>query len=399
VLELGTAQSGGQQKQESMTSRERVLKATRHESVDRMPIDLGSTTSSSINAFAYWDLRKYLGLSLEPIEIRDIVQFTPRLGREILERFHCDAVALQPYPESTHVWNPRGDYQFLLPKHVQPEKNADGDWVANYGAAKIRMSSGAYHFDILIVDRSLIVNKEDELIARTTSEAEKLYHGTDYYLTFSGFSGYFQLNPEWLTRLMLEKEVIKAENESLLEKNISKVEKVIKYMGEYIQAVRISCDLGTQRGPWCDPALMEEAVMPYFKRFCDYVHSHSDLSVHLHSCGGIRPLIPMLIDCGIDILNPVQVSAANMDPHELKEEFGGQLSFWGGGCDTQRILRTNDNALIAENVEFLTETFKPGSGYVFTQVHNILGNVEPKSVVTMLDTAYKHSFYTASTAE
>jgi uroporphyrinogen decarboxylase len=152
-------------------------------------------------------------------------------------------------------------------------------------------------------------------------------------------------------------------------------------------------DMGTQNGPMCSPSYIEEFSMPYYKRFCEFVHANSDIKVFLHNCGSIKPLIAMLIDAGIDVLNPVQISADNMDPDELKAEFGDRICFWGGGCDTQKVLGVGTPAEVAENVRTLVRAFRKNSGFVFNQVHNIMGNVPPENIVAMLDTAYEESFY------
>jgi uroporphyrinogen decarboxylase len=113
----------------------------------------------------------------------------------------------------------------------------------------------------------------------------------------------------------------------------------------------------------------------------------------MHNCGSIKPLIPILIDCGIDVLNPVQISADNMDPGELKNEFGDKICFWGGGCNTQKVLNIGTPEDVKENVSMLVNIFKPGSGFVFNQVHNIMGDIKPENIVIMFDTAYEESFY------
>ena len=133
--------------------------------------------------------------------------------------------------------------------------------------------------------------------------------------------------------------------------------------------------------------------MPYYKRFCDFVHANSDIKVFLHNCGSIKAVIPMLIEAGIDALNPVQISAANMDPQELKDEFGDDICFWGGGCNTQQVLGVGTLKSVADNVRYLMGIFKKNGGFVFNQVHNIMGDVPPQNIVVMLDTAYEASFY------
>jgi uroporphyrinogen decarboxylase len=133
--------------------------------------------------------------------------------------------------------------------------------------------------------------------------------------------------------------------------------------------------------------------MPYMKEFNHIVHENSNIKLFLHCCGSIKPLIPGLIEAELDILNPVQISASDMDPVELKAKFGGKLTFWGGGCNTQNILGFKDEDTVRKNVKELSTVFKPGGGFVFNQVHNIMGNVPPQNIVAMFDEAYKNSFY------
>jgi len=113
----------------------------------------------------------------------------------------------------------------------------------------------------------------------------------------------------------------------------------------------------------------------------------------MHNCGSIKPLIPMLIDCGVDVLNPVQISAKGMEARDLKKQFGDKIVFWGGGCDTQNVLGAKTPGEVADHVRAMVRIFKPGGGFVFNQVHNIMGNVPPGNIVAMLDTAYEESFY------
>ena len=180
--------------------------------------------------------------------------------------------------------------------------------------------------------------------------------------------------------------------EKSLTNSIERMGKIIDSFGQYVQLVSMADDMGTQNGPMCSPRYIEEFCIPYYKRFCDFVHANSDIKVFLHNCGSIKILLPMLIDAGIDVLNPVQISAENMAPKELKDEFGDKICFWGGGCNTQRVLGAGRQEDVTSDVRNLVRTFKKNSGFVFNQVHNIMGNVHPENIVAMLDTAYEESF-------
>jgi uroporphyrinogen decarboxylase len=124
---------------------------------------------------------------------------------------------------------------------------------------------------------------------------------------------------------------------------------------------------------------------PRHQRMCDYVKSHSQMHTFLHSCGSIYAVIPDLIEAGFEILNPVQTSCRNMEPSRLKEEFGNDITFWGGGCDTREILNLATPQEVTDHVRKRLEVFAPGGGFVFNTIHNILPDVPPENVVAMFD--------------
>ena len=150
-------------------------------------------------------------------------------------------------------------------------------------------------------------------------------------------------------------------------------------------------DLGAQKAPLIGPKLYERVSYPFVKRVIDFIHHNSDWKVFMHSCGAICPLIPYLVDAGVDALNPVQISANGMDPAVLKSRFGDRLVFWGGGCNTQQVLGTGTPDEVRANVRHLTGTLGAGGGFVFNAVHNIMGDVPPENVVAMYDEALRCS--------
>jgi uroporphyrinogen decarboxylase len=167
----------------------------------------------------------------------------------------------------------------------------------------------------------------------------------------------------------------------------------IERMKDYVGAICIGGDLGGQQSPMVKPDVFADIIAPYLKTFCGFIHANSDYKIFLHSCGSIEPLLPVLIECGVDIINPVQISASNMDPMSLKRKYGKDIVFWGGGVDTQNVLSFKEPCDVAENVGHLTGIFKPGGGYVFCPVHNIMGDVKPENVIAAYDAAYENSFY------
>jgi len=383
-----------------MTSRERVIRTLNRQPVDRMPIDLGSHMSTGISMFACWELREHLGLSTDDLWIPDMVQGLAYVDVDLLERFHCDCVLLEPRCSEMTAWHPRGKYRFAIPAGANPQPADDGGWTVSKGDASMRMPAEGFFFDgAWLCDWGH--GSEDERVALYAREAERIYKETPYatmmigYSHGLGFDGYGAGSIQDAICAYDEPGALHERRERSCVQSIRRAGKVIDAFGKYIQIIAIGDDMGTQSGPMCSPRYVEEFCIPYYKRFCDFVHAHSDIKVFMHNCGSIKPLIPLLIEAGVDVLNPVQISADNMDPQSLKDEFGDRISFWGGGCNTQKVLGTGSPADVAANVRELVNIFKPGGGFVFNQVHNIMGNVPPENIVAMLDTAYEESFYGA----
>ena len=164
-------------------------------------------------------------------------------------------------------------------------------------------------------------------------------------------------------------------------------------VGETIDIVQVGDDLGTQNGPQLSLRMYRRLVKPYQQQMWQFIKARSGLPVFLHCCGGIYPLIPDLIEAGVDILNPVQISAVGMDPVRLKAEFGRDLVFWGGGADTQHILPEATPQEVADHVRRQIDILAPGGGFVFNQVHNIQANVPPENIAAMLEAALEYGSY------
>jgi len=358
-----------------------------------MPIDLGVHYSTGISAFAYQNLREYLGLPTNNIEVADLHQFLARVDEDILERFHCDCILLHSGYKQTHIWNPRGNYRFHVPTTYRPIIRPDKSWVIERDDKNcMRMPDRGFFFDGWgpdFEDRS-----DDEVLRLTAKEAERIYKSTGHFTMYIGYEAYFNgSDMDWMCKMITNPDEILEENRNIHKKQLAHVSKVIEKMGSYIQGITMGADLGTQSGPMCNPEIYNELCAPFIKDFCNFVHQNSDCKIFMHCCGSIYPYIPILIDCGVDIINPVQISAANMDPQQLKQDFGDKITFWGGGCNTQQILNNGSPEEVAANVRELCDIFKPNGGFVFNQVHNIMGDIKPENIVSMLDTAYENSFY------
>lgn len=384
-------------KKETLTSRQRVIRAINREPVDRVPIDLGSHMSTGISAFAYWKLREYLGLPTSKIWIPDLVQVLAYVDEDVRQHFHVDCILLEPPWQQQRYWSPGGGSRFMVPHTFRPVRDESENWLIRQGEKSMRMPTGAYFFDgDWLADWGQ--GSEEERIRLYARLAERIYKETPYATNFVGYSrgighGNFFEGLEQAVRMITDPEDVPAENERKCRAAIARFQKVNRAMGRYIQMITVGDDMGGQSGPLCNPEHIERFCIPFYKRFCSFVHDTSDVKVFMHNCGAIRPLIPMLIEAGIDVLNPVQISAADMEPASLVAEFGDHITFWGGGCDTQGVLGSRSPQEVAEHVRDLVRTFKRGKGFVFNQIHNIQANVPPENVVAMLEAAYEESFY------
>lgn len=375
-------------RRETLTSRERVLRTLRREPVDRYPIDFGVHFTTGISVFAYQRLREHLGLDTSGITVVDVGQLLARVDKDLLERFHVDTMLLHAGPTRLSVWQPREDFRFLFPEAAPLHRLEDGGFTL--GAA--RLPPGGFFFDGSLPP--IEQRTEQQWIASLASEARRIRDETPYAtMLMGGYGGWLREDPEWLERCIEDPESIEADNERGVALAIERSGKLIDALGDSVQLVELNGDMGTQRAPFISPRMFARLCAPSIRRYCEFVHRNSDWKVFHHTCGSIRALLPAIVECGVDVLNPVQVSAQNMDPRELKAEFGDKLIFWGGGCDTQRVLGSAPPDAVRANVRELVSAFKPGGGFVFTQVHNVMGDVPPENVVAMLDEAYEQSWY------
>ena len=173
--------------------------------------------------------------------------------------------------------------------------------------------------------------------------------------------------------------------DKLVEIHLANLEKFLAAVGEYIDIILFGDDLGMQTGPLMSPQMYREFFKPRHKLLWTRAKQLADVKVMLHCCGGVRELMPDLIEAGLDAINPVQISCSGMDAAGLKADFGADITFWGGGCDTRDILPTGTPQQVVDNVREQVRILSPGGGFVFQQVHNILANVPPANIVAMFD--------------
>jgi uroporphyrinogen decarboxylase len=395
-----------------VNSRERVLAAIHHEIPDRVPVDLGGMRSTGIMALCHARLRQSLDLSGGDIHVFDVMQQLALVEEPILQRFGCDVVildrgALGPWqdgvlPDGTPV---------QLPADFKSEPDGEGGhyWIRD-GIRASHMPASSHYFDSIYhplaeaesiddLDRYEWPVMEDEVLERLHREARRLYETTDYAILGSFGGAFLEAGQglrgwgQFLVDLAADRAFAEAILDRVLHNLLRNVERYLDAVGDYIQIIQVGGDLGTQNGPQIQPQWYYEAIQPRQKEYWSRIHALSDCAIFLHSCGGIYDLIPGIVDAGCDILNPVQTTARGMDPVRLKREFGDHLTFWGGGCDTQHVLPFASPEEVREHVSRQVEIFKPGGGFVFSQIHNIQAGTPPENIEAMYQAVHDHWTY------
>ncbi len=399
-----------------MTSRKRVLMALNHQEPDRVPIDFGGMRSTGIMAIAYNHLKNKLKIFDGSVDVYDIGQQLAIVEESVLQRFSVDVVPLefgtlgpwQPYelPDGTPA---------RIPAHFITSQNEEGDLLLldNTGRTVSRMPAGGLYFDTvyyplaeattvseLLAAASNLQTPSDGNLTKLSAQAQLLYEKTDYAI-MGAFGGNIleagQMLRGWeqfMLDLAAGDKFLETFLELLTEMHMQSLVQYLEAVGPYIQIIQMGDDLGTQAGPQISPRMYKRWIKPYQARIYRYVREHyPHILVFLHSCGGIYPFIPDLIDSGVQVLNPVQFTAKGMDSKRLKNEFGRDLTFWGGGCDTQHVLPTGTPEDVSAMVREQMDIFAPGGGFVFNQVHNIQADVPPENVIALFDTARKYGIY------
>jgi uroporphyrinogen decarboxylase len=195
-----------------------------------------------------------------------------------------------------------------------------------------------------------------------------LYRNDNFYLLLAG-------EPDRAHRFL----------DRLVEHHLDNLEKYLSAVGPYIDIIAFGDDLGMQTGPQISPRMYREFFQPRHRLLWNRAKQLADAKVMLHCCGGVYPLLPLLIEAGLDAVNPVQTNCKEMEPERLKREFGRDLCFWGGGADTRDVLPRGTPEQVAEDVRYRVEVWSPGGGFVFQQIHNVMADVPPDNIIAMLD--------------
>lgn len=381
-----------------------------------MPIDFGAMRSTGIMAIAYNKLKAHLGITSGETRVYDTMQQLALPEPPILERFHVDAIDLNNtlgrFPEEWKDWTLPDGSPGKIPVGFEPVREG-GAWVVKDSCGTIlqRMPDGCLYFEpchnpladaetFADVDRLFDwqpVQPQD--LTELRSRAKWLYENTDYAIML-GFGGNILEGGQnlfgwekFMTEVAANTELIEYTLDKMVEVYLENLHIYLDIFGEYIQLIQMGDDLGTQNATMLSPPLYRRVVKPRHAKQYRFIREHSNVHVFLHACGSCYDIMSDLVDEGVEVLNPVQTSAAKMDPRRLKQEFGDKLTFWGGGCDTQRVLPNATPEEIDRHVKERIEIFAPGGGYVFNQIHNVQSNVPPENVVAMFAAAWEYGVY------
>ena len=413
----------------AMTSRERIIETINHRVPDRIPIDLGATGQTGLAVSAMARLRDYLGLPKKDLEVFEIIQMLGVVDEDLRQMIRSDVVGLNHPEDSMGVYDNGKKKKFTMPDGTEAYVNAGNEWdVLDDGSIimypqgdrtappSVKMPAGGYFFDIINrapemdpdLDEDDLTPREDfenffsvmtdETAKYYEKEATRLYTETDYAiignLAGAGFGdpgaipGAFEKYPkgirsfeDWCMAQILYPDYIKEVFEMQTEYMLKNLEIYKQAVGEKIQIIWLSgTDFGTQTSEFMDTEMFRDLYKPYYKRVCDWIHANTGWKTYIHTCGCIVKLLDDIVDMGVDIVNPVQLSANGMDAKMLKEKYGDKLVFWGGGVDTQHTLPDGTPEDVRKEVLERLPILGEGGGYVFDAIHNIVGNTRPENI-------------------
>lgn len=405
-----------------LTHRERVLMAVNHREPDRVPIDLGGHRSSGIMAIAYHKLKRYLGITSGDIYVYDMIQQLAIIEPEVLDRFGVDTIELGRGfaldPADWRDWVLPDGTPCKIPAYIEPVR-VGGDWHL-YSADGVLMAvqrqgclyfeqahwpfldSDEQEFNDLATPLSRVMwsavgtppaplSYDAAGLAQLTAGAKALRAHTDRAI-LGLFGGNLLEIGQFLFRIdnmlaMLAAEPRRAHRflDKLVEIHLANLEKFLGAVGPYIDVILFGDDLGMQTGPQISPHMYREFFKPRHALMWQRAKQLADVKVMLHSCGSLTALLPDLIDAGLDIIQPVQTTTADMDAAYLKREFGRDICLWGGGCNTRDVLAQGSPAQVAADVRERVRILAPGGGFIFQQIHNVMADVPPENIVAMLE--------------
>ena len=422
----------------NMTARERIVQTINHKEADRVPLDLGGCGQTGMHVDTVYELRQALGLDEPgtPVKVIEPYQMLGEIKFDLIKELGVDVVSLEPpgtmfgfKKEGWKPWTTFGDTPVLVPEAFNTQLDSNGDLLM-YAAGdpsyppSAKMPAGGFYFDSIprqypIDDAKL--NIEDNLeefgplpdddIQYLHTESKCLYESTDKAIMMifpNAAFGDVALVPgpmlkdpkgiravdEWYMSTITRFDYVYKIFERQCEIALANLEKVYQAVENRPTTIWLSgTDFGAQNGPLISPKSYRKLYMPHYKRLTDWIHKNTTWKVFVHCCGSIMPLIQDFIDSGFDILNPVQTSSKNMDPQTLKDKFGDQLTFWGGGVDTQKTLPFGTPDEVRQQVRENIRILGKGGGFVFNPIHNVQALVPIENLLAMYETVQEVGKY------
>lgn len=368
--------------------RDRVLRALSHQEPDRVPFDIGSSPNTTIVKIAYENLRRHLGLCLyEPVRMMSVAFQTVMVDEPILEFLDIDTRAVLGHPPDHSRGRVIGDESFIDEWGItrKAARSADGT-ILYYDIVEHPLAGATTVSEIETYewpdpdDPGRVRGLREEVEALRRIDAALVGHQSDTAI----FEKCWALRgmENFLVDLVLNKKMAQALLEKVYEIQSRKMEQFLAVVGDYLDIVAIGDDLATQMAPIISPALYREMIKPYHARYFSLIKSKTKARLKLHSCGAVEPLLDDLIDIGVEIINPVQVSAVGMNPKDLKNRYGEQLVFWGG-IDSQNTLPYGSPEDVRREAVQRVSELGAGGGYILSCVHNIQADVPPENIVAM----------------
>ncbi len=410
-----------------MNSKERIESSLHHKKPDKVPVDFGASPVTGIHVSCIDALNKHFNISHDPVKIIDPYQMLGEINEQLLEILSIDVVGVNPknnmfgFPnENYKPWKMPHGLEVLVPEKFNTTTDEKGDfYIYPEGDTSVppsaRMPKDSFFFDSIIRQEPIVEENLDpkdnmEEFSEFTDEDVNFFEQEVNKVTGSGKAimlniggtGFgdialvpapFMKHPkgirdieEWYISTLARPDYIHKVFEKQLEIALKNLEKVAAKVKDKVQILYVcGTDFGTQSGTFCDIDTFKSLYHPYYKGLNDWVHQNTNWKTFKHSCGAVETLIPSFIEAGFDILNPVQVSAAGMEANKLKQKYGRDITFWGGGVDTQQTLPFGKANEVYSQVKERLEIFSENGGFVFNTIHNVQANTPVENILAMFD--------------
>lgn len=410
-----------------MSSKKNLVNTLNHKQPDRLVVDFGSTAVSGIHALVVEQLREHFGLEKHPVIVHEPYQMLGLVEEDLQEAMGVDVLGMygpenmfghkqEQWKEWRTPWNQPvmvpGDFNVSIDDKGDVLMYPQGDTSVPHSA---KMPKAAYFFDAVKrqepIDESRLDPADNLEEFSLWSEADRNHwrkealrmkdSGKGIVASFGGTAvGDIALVPamnmkatkgirdvsDWYMSTLMRPDFLHEVFEKQTDIALQNLAMAKEATGDVVDVVFLcGTDFGTQDSSFCSLETFDELYAPYYRKMNDWIHANTDWKTFKHSCGAVEPFMEHFIESGFDIINPVQINAAGMDPVLLKEKYGSRLTFWGGGIDTQKVLPFATPEEVKAHVIKECEIFAPGGGFVFNTVHNIQANVPIQNVLAMLE--------------